>query len=144
MITTLTTKPLLTVFTYDGKKYHKETTIEQYREEKPQGTSLRDLVLSCGTRTRFSNVKSVRNANGVEYFEYFIVPKLPKDEQMWWWDRSSRFSDKKPKLEIILAKLEEYRESKQYYATPQRTQEEKQRFREIADQHRKKFSFLQS
>lgn len=81
-------------------------------------------------------------ASDVDYFEYYILPQLPYDEQNWWtWRMRHTLSDRTPSLKVLLEKLKEYRKEQEYYSDNWTIEREK--IKQIVARDRAKYSFLQ-
>jgi len=106
-------KQLTAIDCYDGKTHYKDCTTEyasQFR--KAQFQSLDGSIITG------SNIRTIRTATGIEFYEQLILPKLPQNEKDLYLRIRSNIPEKvekELKLEQIFSAMDRKKKEDNYY-----------------------------
>lgn len=121
-------KQLTAIDCYDWKTYFKDCTVEYATQFKKAQFQSLDWSIVTG-----SNIKAIRNATSLEFFEQFVLPTLPTNEKEMYFRIRSWLPEKlerEIKLEQILSAIERKKQEEKYYQTKPLSEEELARRRE--------------
>lgn len=110
---------------YDGKTHFKKCSIEYVNSHrKGQLADIDWQIIS------WWNIKKIRSANSIEYFECMVYPSLPKSEK-WIYDSiklsipEEKFS--KISIEAILMRIDEKRKEETYFKEQKKNDAKRER-----------------
>lgn len=115
---------------YDGKTYYKDCTIEYATKFKQFQFHSLDNSIVTG-----SNIRSIRNATSLEFYEQLILPGLPQKDRELFVQIRANITDKlekELKLDQILSAMDRKKKEENYYKEASRplTEEELARRKE--------------
>ena len=132
MVTAITENIDLTAIEcYDGTTHYKKCTVEYVNDHrKEQLSDINGNIISGG------NIKKIRNANSLEFYENLIYPHLPYFEKELY-DEIKRnipeWKENSVSFEAINSAMERKKKDKAYYEDMERTYQEKQKITEALE-----------